>query len=165
MPAITKSAIAEAITAVGKMDIRQRELLADDIYSHQPQLLASVLAQQQFGASLEQIEVLLNVLLVSYRAMKNSGHVWPVVSEEMQERCFARFAGRIRFLEGLTNDQKDTAISDAVTDHSEKWLLAFVFDELQTHDLLVIDTDTKKFLVLCALGMVECIAEAASHST
>lgn len=164
MPAITKSAIAEAITAVGKMDNRQRELLADDIHSHQPQLLASVLAQQQFGASLEQIEVLLNVLLVSYRAMKNSGHVWPVVSEEMQERCFARFAGRIRFLEGLTNDQKDTAISDAVTDHSEKWLLAFVFDELQTHDLLVIDTDAKKFLVLCALGMVECVAEAASHS-
>jgi len=164
MPAITKSAIAEAITVIEKMDNRQRELLADDIHSHQPQLLASVLAQQQFGASLEQIEVLLNVLLVSYRAMKNSGHVWPVVSEEMQERCFARFAGRIRFLEGLTNDQKDTAISDAVTDHSEKWLLAFVFDELQTHDLLAIDTDAKKFLVLCALGMVECVAEAASHS-
>ena len=149
------------------MDNCQRELLADDIHSHQPQLLASVLAQQQFGASLEQIEVLLNVLLVSYRAMKNSGHPWPVVSEEIQEHCFARFARfarRIRFLEGLTNDQKNTAISDAVTDHSEKWLLAFVFDELQTHDLLVVDTNAKKFLVLCALGMVECIAETASYS-
>ncbi|ABM39897.1 hypothetical protein [Polaromonas naphthalenivorans] len=164
MPAISKSALADAITAVGKMDNRQRELLADDIHAHQPQLLASVLAQQQFGASLEQIEVLLKVLLVSYRAMENSGHVWPVVSEEMQERCFARFAGKIRFLEGLTHEQKATVISDAVTDHNEKWLLAFVFDELQAHDLLVINTDAKKFLVLCALGMVECVAEAASHS-
>jgi hypothetical protein len=164
MPAISKSALSDAITAVGKMDNRQRELLADDIHSHQPQLLASVLAQQKFGATLEQIEVLLNVLLVSYCAMENSGHHLPLVSEEMQERCFARFAGRMRFLEGLTNGQKATAISDAVTDHSEKWLLAFVFDELQTHELLVIDTDAKKFLVLCAMGMVECFAEAASHS-
>ena len=165
MLAISKSTLADAITAVGKMDTRQRELLASDIHSHQPLLLASVLAQQQFGASLEQIEVLLNVLLVSYRAMKNSSHAWPLVTEEIQERCFARFAGRIRFLEGLTNAKKAMAISDAVTEHSEKWLLAFVFDELQTHDLLVIDTDAKKFLVLCALGIVECVAEATSHST
>lgn len=161
---IAMPAIAKAITAVAKMDARQRELLADDIHSHQPQLLASVLAQQQFGASLEQIEVVLNLLLVSYHDMKNSGHVWPVVSEEMQERCFARFAGRIRFLDGFTNDQKATVISDAATEHSEKWLLTFVFDELQTHDLLVVDTNAKKFLVLCALGMVECIAETASYS-
>ena len=106
MPAITKSALAEVITAVGKMDNRQRELLAAEIHSHQPQLLASVLAQQQFGASLLQIEVLLNVLLASYRAMKNSGQVWPVVSQDMQERCFARFAGRVRFFEGLPITKK-----------------------------------------------------------
>ena len=67
-------------------------------------------------------------------------------------------------MEGLTNDQKDTAILDAVTDHSEKWLLAVVFYELQTHELLVIDTDAKKFLVFRALGTVECIAEATIHS-
>ena len=164
MPAISKSVLADAITAIGKMDNRQRELLADDIHLHQPQLFASVLAQQQFGASLEQIEVLLNLLLVSYRAMENSGHVWPLVSEEMQERCFARFAGRMRFLEGLSNEDQSMAVSDVVANHGEPWLLAFVFDELQSHGLLGFDTDAKKFLVLCALGMVECVAEAASHS-
>lgn len=163
MTSISQSVLADAVAAVGKMDIRQRELLADDIHAHQPQLLASVLVQQQFGALFKQIEVLLTLLLVIYSAMKNSGHAWPLVTEEMQERCFARFAGRMRFLEGLTNGQKGTAISDAVTDHSEKWLLAFVFDELQIHNLLVIDTDAKKFLVLCALGLVECVADAASH--
>ena len=147
------------------MDLRQRELLAGDIYLHQPQLLAAVLAQQQFGASLEQIEVLLNVLLVSYCAMKNTGHAWPLVTEEMQERCLTRLAGKIQFLEGLTNDEKTTVISNAVTDPGEKWLLAFVLVELQTHGLLVIDTDVKKFLVLCALGIVECVEAASNPGT
>lgn len=112
MPAISKSALADAITAVGKMDNRQRELLADDIHAHQPQLLASVLVQQQFGASLEQVEVLLNLLLVSFQAMKASRYDWPVITEFMQERCFARFAGRVRFIEGLAENQKDETVSD-----------------------------------------------------
>lgn len=164
MPAFSKSALSDAITAVGKMDNRQRELLTDDIHAHQPQLLASVLFQQRHGATLEQIEVLLNLLLVSYLAMKGSGHAWPLVTEAIQESCFARLAGRMRFLEGISNEGHSMAVSDVVATHGEPWLLAFVFDELQSHGLLGIDTDAKKFLVLCALGMVECIAEAASLS-
>ena len=162
MALISKSDIGEAIATIGKMDNRQRERLADEIHAHQPQLLASVLAQQTFGASLEQIEVLLNLLMVSYQSMKVSGHAWHVVTEEHQERCLARFAGRIRFLEGHANEQKTTTVSDVVTTNSEQWLLAFVSDELRFHGLMLVDTDTKKFLVLAALGMVECIAEAGS---
>ena len=94
--------------------------------------------------------------------MKVSGYAWHVVTEEHQERCLARFAGRIRFLEGHANEQKATTVSDVVTTNSEQRLLAFVSDELRFHGLMLVDTDTKKFLVLAALGMVECIAEAGS---
>ena len=96
--------------------------------------------------------------------MKVSGHAWQIVTEENQERCFARFAGRIRFLGGHANEEKATTVSDRVTPNSEQWLLAFVSDELRSHGLMLVDTETKKFLVLATLGMVECIAEAGSFS-
>ena len=164
MTVITKSVLAEAILTIEKMDNPQRETLADEIHSHQPQLLTSVLAQQNLGATWGQIEVLLNILLVSFQAMKASGYDWPTITESMQERCFARFAGRVRFIEGLAERHKDETISESVANHCEKWLLAFVFDELRSNDLLAIDTDAKKILVLTALGMVECIAEAGCTS-
>ena len=104
MTIISKSVVGQAIATIEEMENRQRELLADEIHAHQPQLLASVLAQQTLGVSLEQIDVLLNLLLVSYQAMKVSGHAWHVVTAESQERCFARLAGRIRFLKGHFNE-------------------------------------------------------------
>jgi hypothetical protein len=133
MAVISKSILAKAITAVRAMDIRQREHLADEIYAKQPQLLTAVLAQQRFGASLEQVEVLLNLLLVSYQAMKVSDAVWQTITEDMQERCIARLTGGIRFIEGFAEKQVTEAISGSLTDHKEKWLLAYVLDKLGAH--------------------------------
>jgi hypothetical protein len=160
MSHITPEILARSILAVRDMDLRQREQLASEIYASQPQLLASVLALRRFGVSLEQLEVPLNILLVCYQAMKTTGHPWPVISETLQEQCIQRVAGRIRFIEGLAPEQVTQSVSTFVAEHKEPYLLAFVFGELGAQSLMRIETEAQKFLVLGALNLVECMAEA-----
>ena len=84
------------------MSFTERERLAEEIHERQPNLFYSVLVLQRYGATLMQIEVVLNILLVFHEAMKNSASSWPVISEEVQDRCLKRISGRVRFIEGLS---------------------------------------------------------------
>jgi hypothetical protein len=106
MTAITSRLLVDAVLRVERMTFKQREHLADEIHARQPNLFFSVLALQQFGATLEQMELVLNLLLVFYEAMKTSSKAWPVISEDVQERCLTRISGRVRFIEGLTRQRK-----------------------------------------------------------
>ena len=54
--------------------------LNSEVHARQPNLLYSLLVLQRYGATLVQIEVVLNLLLVFYEAMKISGSDWPVGS-------------------------------------------------------------------------------------
>lgn len=55
------------------MSFQARERLADEVQARQPNLLFSVLALQRYGATLVQIEVVLNLLLVLGETMKLGG--------------------------------------------------------------------------------------------
>lgn len=96
MALITQTVLAEAAIAVNGMGMAERVQLADEVYAHQPNLLASVLVLQRMGASLPQMDVPIHILLVAYQAMKTSGHTWPVISEDTQEACLQRLTGRVR---------------------------------------------------------------------
>lgn len=146
----------------------ERVHLADEIYLKQPNLLASVVVQHQMGASLPQVEGLLTILLVAYQSMKMSGHHWPVISEDTQDICLQRLTGKVRFIEGLDAGSIQRALGQQIEQHSERYLLAFVFGQLREHDLLEMRTEVEKYLVLGALNLVECIAATVdtndSHS-
>ena len=102
-----------------------------------------MLALLRYAATLEQLEVVLNLLLVLYEAMKSSGRSRPVVSEDVQERCLARISGRVRFIEGLTPKLQTQAMSDAVGDHPEQQLLAYVYGKVKENGLLGIKTEAE----------------------
>ena len=70
MTAISSQLLAAAVVRVERMSFNERERLADEVHERQPNLLASVVVLQRFGVSLEQMEIVLNVLLVFYSAMK-----------------------------------------------------------------------------------------------
>ena len=161
MSIISQAVLANAAIAVGAMDMNQRVGLADEIFAHQPNLLASVLVQQRMGASLQQMEVLLNILLVAYQAMKTSGRRWPVISEAAQERCLQRLTGKVRFAEGLGLELLQHAVQDQIDAHGEPYLLAFAFGQLREHDLLSVRTEAEKYLMLAAINLVDCIAATA----
>lgn len=60
-----------------------------------------ILVLSSMGVGMVELEVSLHVLLVTFQAMKRSGHTWPVVSEDVQEVCMQRLTARARFNEGL----------------------------------------------------------------
>ena len=165
MASISSRNLVDAVLRVEQMGFQERERLADEIHARQPNLLFSVLVLQRYGATLEQLDVVLNLLFVFYEAMRSSGSHWPVISEEVQERCLAWIAGRVRFIEGLTPQLQARATEDAVGDHAEQQLLAYVFGKFKESGLLGVKTEAEKMLMLAALNLVECVAETASPMT
>ena len=165
MASISSRNLVDAVLRVEQMTLKDRERLAEEVHEEQPNLFFSVLVLQRYGATLEQIEVVLNLLLVLHEAMKCSGGRWPLISEDVQERCLTRISARVRFIEGLTPQQQAQATSDAVGDHPEQQLLAYVFGKFKENGLLDIKTEAEKMLMLAALNLVECIAETAPRRT
>lgn len=165
MASISPRNLVDAVVRFDRMNLVQREHLADEVHASQPTLLYSVLVLQRYGATLVRMEVVLNLLLVFFEAMKISGMKWPVITEDDQERCLKRVTGRARFLEGLSPQLKTKATVDAVGNHPEKQLLAYVFGKFEESDLLGIRTETEKMLMLVALNLVECIADTAPRRT
>lgn len=164
MALITQTVLADAAIAVNGMDQAQRVQLADEVFAHQPNLLASVLVLHRMGASLQQIEVPLHILLVAWQAMKTSGHVWPVISEDTQDVCLQRLTGRVRFAEGLPAELQQRSMRQYINEHREQYLLAFAWGHLRDNDLLGARTEAEKFLLLAALNLVECIAFAGAQA-
>lgn len=71
--------------------------------------------------------MLANLLLVTYQAMKTSGHSWPVISEQTQERSLQRMTGTIRFIEDGTPDLHQQCVAQQMSEHDESDLLTFVY--------------------------------------
>lgn len=158
MGLITQAVLVHAIGDVNAMNAAQKVALADEIFLQQPKLLASILVLANMGVSTLQLEVPLHILLVTFQAMKRSGHTWPIVQEEVQEQCMQRLTARMRFNEGLPVQIADRLVKQFCHEHSERNLLAFVYGYLGDHDLLRVRTDAEKYLLLAALNLVECIA-------
>lgn len=158
MELITQAVLVHAIRDVNAMNSAQKVALADEIFLQQPNLLASILVLANMGVSPLQLEVPLHILLVTFQAMKHSGHTWPIVQEEVQERCMQRLTARMRFNEGLPVQMADRLVKQFCDEHCERNLLAFVYGYLDEHDLLRVRNDAEKCLLLAALNLVECIA-------
>lgn len=117
------------------------------------------------GVSMLQLEVPLHVLLVAFQAMKRSGHAWGTIAEDVQEASMQRLTARLRFSEGLPAGLADQVVAQFCEEHSERYLLAFVYGYLGEHDLLRVRTDAEKFLLLAVLNLVECIAFVGAQTS
>ena len=58
--------------------------------------------------------------------MKRGGHAWPIVSEDVQDRCMQRLTARARFNEGLPGGLAVQVVQQFCDEHPERYLLAFV---------------------------------------
>jgi hypothetical protein len=156
--------IAKAQHLVNLLSFAEKEQLATEIFSTQPNLLASVLALSRHGVSSVDMDVLLNILFICYESVRASDVQLPQVSESVQELCLARIVGRSKFMEGLSSNMSTKAAEDQVNGHGEKYLLALVIAELQRHDLAGVKTDAEKYLMLAALNLAETIAYVAKDA-
>ena len=162
MGLITQAVMVQAAIDVNGMDPPQKVRLADEIFAQQPNLLASVLVLPRMGVSMVELEVPLHILFVTFQAMKHSGHTWPVISEDVQDRNMQRLTARARFNEGLPGELANQVVQQFCDEHPERYLLAFVYGYLREHDLLRVRTEAEKYLLMAALNLVECVADLGS---
>ena len=164
MPRISLQHTVTALSVVRAMNSAGRERLADEIFKAQPDFLASVLCLGGRGITNENLEVLLNILLTCYEAVRASDLTLPLISDSVQETCLARVVGRSAFIENLSPELSAQAVSDPLNRHEEANLLALVMLQLQEHELTGVTSEAEKLLVLCALNLVETIACVAKDA-
>lgn len=155
MSRITNEAMAKALVAARAMGLPEKEQLADEIFRVQPNLLASVLGLPQLGVALPKVEFALDMLLVCFLAMQASGQVWPLITEDEQERQMQRLVGIVRFGADL-----GAAMQQYIAGHPEKILLAYVTTETSQWTASVRPEASDTYVALAVLNVVNCIAFA-----
>jgi len=163
-PILTQQMLVDAALQVQRTSLDEKMAMADELYLAQPHLLLSVLTlNRSIGASMEQTETLIELLLVIWLAMKASNHQWPLITEEMQQKSLVRLAGKIHLSGGLPASLKEQHIKQHLDTHPEPYLLALVHTELESQGWLQIQDKTVKEIVLVSLNFVECVATACRH--
>jgi len=158
MSRIPHHALVSAVQKVRAMGLTQKAQLADELYRAQPHVLASFLVQNKLGVRLDKMEFLLELVLVCFEAMRESGLTWPLITEEEQDRQMTRLTASLRFGEDLPADQRGRASQQYIEAHPEKELLAFVQVETSNWLQRVAPEESDKYIVLAALNLVNCIA-------
>ena len=160
MAKIKESALVQAIKKSSQMDLAESEEVIDEIYLEQPNILASVLVQNQMGNKIEDVEVLLNILIVTFLALKYSGVKLEKISEKTQEKELARYTGHVGFLEGLNNKNTEAAIHQFTESKSEKALMAYVIETMLKAGFAKRKNKSAKYLVMTGVNIVNCICAA-----
>jgi hypothetical protein len=169
MARISIAHVVAAIQKVQAMDMPQRIALADEIYRTQPHMLASCLVQKQMGVDERSVNMLLNILLVCFQAMKESPYYWPLISEEDQDRYLQRHVGAVRFSEEMTDPVAgDQARRQYVDSHPEQPLLAYVMSEnnrwLTEVAMRSAEAESDKYVMMASVNLVNCIAYAQADT-
>ena len=169
MARISVEHLAKAVQKISAMDLRQKELLTEEIHLRQPHLLASCLVQSRLGADMRAVEVLLNILLVCYQAIKETGLQWPLISEAEQARQLQHTVSAIRFSEDIKEAAaSDTARGQYFDSHPEQPLLAFAINEanvwLRDVSQRHTEAESDKFVLMASVNLVNCIAHSAADA-
>ena len=164
MSRISVDNLAAAIRKVRSMSLKEKEALAEEIHRRQPHMLASCLVQSRLGVEPAAVEFLLNILLVCYQSMKESGLRWPVITEDEQERQMQRWIGAVQFSEHAMGSAADGAREQYASQHPEQPLLAFVVSEtnqwLREISERNAEAQSDKFVMMASMNLVNCIAGA-----
>jgi hypothetical protein len=158
MTRISTDILKVATSKVNAMDLRQKELLADEIFREQPNLLGLVLVQHRLGVSLEKIDFLLNILLINFQAMKESGLKWSKITEDEIEKQMDRFVAIVNFSKDLGKSLKSKSILQYTKKHPEIYLFAFVQSETENWLKRINPEESDKNIVIAAFTFVNCIA-------
>jgi len=158
LPRISRQTLVRAVVKVQAMSVTEKEQLADEVFKKQPHVLAACLVQKQLGVSLENMEFLVELMLICFQAMKESGLTWPLITEDEQERQLARYVGAVRFGEDLPAGLRERAMAQYIEAHPENELLAFVQVETTKWLERIVPDESDKYVVLAAMTLVNCIA-------
>jgi hypothetical protein len=159
MGRISQSVLLGAIKAVQEMTADEKLRLADEIFSLQPNLLGAVLALRGLGVPAAKQEFALEMLLLCFQAMMESGLTWPLITVVEQENQMQRHTTLLRFFESLDGrSEQKNCIREYIDAHPEPELLAWVM--MQSRDWLLKSApeESDKYVLLAVANFVSCIA-------
>jgi O-glycosyl hydrolase len=162
MSRISASIVSRAGTKIKAMDIHQKELMLDEIYHNQPNILGLVLIQQRLRVSLQKMDFLLSLFLVCYQAMKDSGLAWPVITEEDIKQQMDHLIASVHFDKDLNNTLQGLPLQQYVENFPEKPLLAFIQAETEIWLAETTPEESDKNIIIAAMSLVNCIAFATT---
>lgn len=160
MSKISTSNLTTAIRQLEGMSLSEKEQLCDEIYEAQPILLASVLSLSRMEQELTQIEVVLEILMVIHLAVKEAGIGLAAITEQDQEKALQRLTATVKFSEGMPAHLKYESVGQYEVFQSEPELMAYTIAKLQKSGILDDIREITKYLLLVALTIVACIAQA-----
>ncbi len=158
MSRISRITLARAVSSVDSMTARQQEDLADEIFNSQPNMFGSVLALRKMGVPADRMAFPVKVLLVCFQSMKESGLVWPTITEQDLSSQLKRWISSLQLGEDLNPSLRLYSTQIYIDAHPEKELMAYVVKgmaQLMT-DQPVQETD--RYVILALQNLVNCIA-------
>lgn len=160
MTKISIQHLENAVKKAEEMNLKKKEAVFDEIYIEQPNILGSILVLKQMGNTLEQMDILINVLLVAFLALKEAGLKLETVTEYEQGRELSRFVEQVQFTEGLSSIAESDAMQQYIDAHEEKVLLAFAYTEMLNAGFTELKHENSKYLILAGINVVNCISAA-----
>lgn len=158
MSRISLITMARAMKSVKEINLAQKEKIVDEIFHAQPHMLGSVLVLRQFGVSMEKMEFAIELLIVCFVAMKESGLTWPVITEDDQELQLQLYTTTVRLGEDLSPSLRDRLMQQYVENHPEKNLCAYVWSETANWLRGIVPEDSDRYVMLVVINLVNCIA-------
>jgi len=152
--------IADSVAQITQMNLKEKEEQFDIIHKEQPNLLTSILALHKMGRTYEEMDVLFHILLVAHLALKPSDTTIELISKDLQEQQLARHTGHIKFMDDLSEEDRDRALSDYMENHDEMPLMAYAIKQMKVAGFPYKQDEDSKQLVLCGMNIVNCIAAA-----
>lgn len=159
MSRISRSALLRAIKVVQEMTAEQKLGLADEIFSSQPNMLGAVLVLRSLGVPAAKQEFALEMLFLCFQAMKESGLMWPLITEDEQENQMRRHTILFRFYASLDGkSEQNSSTRQYIDAHPEQDLLARVMTQSREWLLKSDPEESDKYVLQAVVNFVSCIA-------
>ena len=158
---VTEPVLAATLSLLESTDHIKRARETDKVQNQQPHLFEMVLIQKELGASLETMDCLLEILLVSHQAIKSTGNRIRSISDNQMIEALNRFVKEIGFASGLTADLLKQSIQQYRKNHCEPVLFRWALQRMTEAGVTDFASDQQSS-VLAACTIVNCIAAASS---
>jgi hypothetical protein len=158
MSRISRASLIHAIAKVRGMDLVQKTEMIEEVARNQPHVHACVLVQGCFGVSPDKLNQLLYIMLICFQAMKESEHVWPVISENELDRHMAVYLGIAKC--GAGTGARGKSLSRYIAEHPERELFSYVHEETSDWLASIVPEETDRYIMIVAATLVTCIAHA-----
>ncbi|NRB23699.1 hypothetical protein [Shewanella sp.] len=160
MAHLSSETLVDAIKSTQNMNLKEKELICDELFREQPNLLASILVQQQMGNTAEEVDVLLNILIVLHMAVKGAGVKISMVTELQQQDQLSKLTASIAFSSGMDSQSVNSSITQYISNHKESILLVFVTDSMKRAGFFEKTKECSKYLIFAGVNLVNCLSNA-----